>query len=115
MDVRLAATDEGYVAGKKAVLERAGLKAWAIAAHLIGQCVGVPWDPRLDGFAPSIFKGKSEAIVRELNSAGHEGPLSVEWEDSGMDRERGAAEALEYARRIDFASAGMAFDGAMKR
>jgi sugar phosphate isomerase/epimerase len=289
MDVGRAASDPRYVAEKKAALERHGLESWAIAAHLIGQCVGDPWDPRLDGFAPSEVKGKPEAIVawataamkdaaraakamgcsvvtcfmgspawrywysfpqtteamideafaeivrrwtpildvfddcgvlfalevhpteiafdlytaarlleafkgrrtlgfnfdpshllwqgikpelfirdfadriyhvhmkdvavrpdgrsgilgshlpfgdlrrgwnfvslgrgdvdfdaiiRELNAAGYAGPLSVEWEDAGMDRERGAAEALEYARRVDFAPAGMAFDGAMKR
>jgi sugar phosphate isomerase/epimerase len=289
LDVGRAASDPRYVAEKKAVLERNGLRAWAIAAHLAGQCVGDPWDPRLDGFAPPAAKGKPEAIVawaieamkdaaraakalgcgvvtcfmgspiwrfwysfpqtteamideayaeivrrwtpildvfdecgvrfalevhpteiafdvytaarlleafggrktlgfnfdpshllwqgikpelfvrdfadriyhvhmkdvavrldgragilgshlpfgdlrrgwnfvslgrgdvdfdaivRELNAAGYRGPLSVEWEDAGMDRERGAAEALEYARRIDFDPAGQAFDGAMKR
>lgn len=289
MDVGRAASDPRYVAEKKALLERHGLKAWAIAAHLIGQCVGDPWDPRLDGFAPAEVKGKPDAIVawatasmkdaaraaknmgcsvvtcfmgspiwrywysfpqtteamideafaeivrrwtpifdifdecgvrfalevhpteiafdvytaerlvaafggrktlgfnfdpshllwqgikpelfirdfadriyhvhmkdvavrldgrsgllgshlpfgdlrrgwnfvslgrgdvdfdaivRELNAAGYAGPLSVEWEDAGMDRGRGATESLEYARRVDFAPAGMAFDGAMKR
>ena len=55
-----------------------------------------------------------DAIIRELNDAGYRGPLSVEWEDSGMDREAGAREALEFVRRIDFAPSSMAFDAPMK-
>jgi sugar phosphate isomerase/epimerase len=31
------------------------------------------------------------------------GPLSVEWEDGGMDREHGAAEACAFVKRLDFA------------
>lgn len=289
MDVRAAASDLSYVAGRQAILERHGLKAWALAAHLAGQCVGDPWDPRLDNFAPASVKGKPDAIVawateemkaaakaaramgcsvvtcfmgspvwrywysfpqtpeemidgafativrrwtpifdafdaegvrfalevhpteiafdyytakrlleafgyrktlgfnfdpshllwqgvdpalfvrdfadriyhvhmkdvrvrrdgragilgshlpfgdlrrgwdfvslgrgdvdfdaivRELNAAGYSGPLSVEWEDAGMDREAGAREALEYARRVDFKPSTLAFDAAMRK
>lgn len=56
-----------------------------------------------------------DAIIRELNAAGYQGPLSVEWEDSGMDREFGAKEALEFVRRVDFAPSSLAFDAAMKK
>ena len=289
MDMRSAATDPRYVAGRKAILMSHGLKAWALSAHLAGQCVGDPWDPRLDNFAPPEVKGKPEAIVawataemmataraaanmgcgvvtcfmgspvwrywysfpqttesmideayaeivrrwspifdefdacgvrfalevhpteiafdywtakrlldafggrktlgfnfdpshllwqgidpalfirdfsdriyhvhmkdvhvrrdgrsgilgshlpfgdlrrgwdfvspghgdvdfdaiiRELNAAGYSGPLSVEWEDAGMDRDFGAREALEYTRRIDFPPSDRAFDAAMER
>ena len=38
-----------------------------------------------------------------LNRIGYHGPLSVEWEDSGMDREYGAQDALAFVRRTDFA------------
>jgi sugar phosphate isomerase/epimerase len=288
LDVRAAAADPGYVEAKKATLARHGLRAWAISAHLAGQCVGDPWDPRLDGFAPSKVRGKPEAIaawateemkcaaraaramgcsvvtcfmgspiwrywysfpqtteamidaayarivelwspildvfdecgvrfalevhpteiafdyytarrlldafggrrtlgfnfdpshllwqgvkpelfirdfadriyhvhmkdvavrldgragilgsllpfgdlrrgwnfcslghgdvdfdaiVRELNAAGYAGPLSVEWEDSGMEREYGAKESLDFVRRFDFRSSESAFDGTMK-
>ena len=55
-----------------------------------------------------------ERIIRELNAAGYQGPLSVEWEDMGMDREFGAGEALEFVRRIDFQPSTIAFDGAMR-
>jgi sugar phosphate isomerase/epimerase len=55
-----------------------------------------------------------DGIIRELNAARYTGPLSVEWEDSGMDREYGAREALEWTRKIDFAASGIAFDSALK-
>ncbi|MGE5623634.1 MAG: sugar phosphate isomerase/epimerase family protein [Methanocella sp.] len=56
-----------------------------------------------------------EEIVRALNDAGYTGPLSVEWEDSGMDRDHGAREALEFVRKVDFAPSRIAFDEAMKK
>jgi sugar phosphate isomerase/epimerase len=55
-----------------------------------------------------------DAIVRELNDAGYTGPLSVEWEDSGMDREVDAREALQFVRGVDFAPSSLAFDASMK-
>ncbi len=289
MDVRRAAADPKYVEERKAILAKHGLKAWALGAHLSGQCVGDLWDPRLDGFAPSEFKGQPERIrewaveemkntaraaknmgckvvtgfmgspvwkywysfpqtsetmideafklivglwtpildvfdasgvkfalevhpteiafdfytaerllaefkdrpalgfnfdpshliwqglkphlfvrdfakriyhvhmkdaaitldgragilgshlafgdnrrgwnfrslghgdvdfeniIRELNAAGYQGPLSVEWEDSGMEREFGAREALAFVRRVDFAPSELAFDAAMQK
>lgn len=289
MDVKRAATDPAYVAGRKAILAKHGLKCWALGAHLAGQCVGDLWDPRLDGFAPAEFKGNPakirewaiqemkytaraaaamgckvvtgfmgspvwkywysfpqttdqmiddafaeivklwtpildefdrlgvrfalevhpteiafdyytaqrllaefkdrptlgfnfdpshliwqgvtphiflrdfaskvyhvhmkdaavtldgkagiigshltfgdtrrgwnfrslghgdvdfENIIRELNVAGYQGPLSVEWEDSGMEREYGAKEACEFVRDIDFAPSNLAFDDALKQ
>jgi len=62
MDVRKAARDTEYVAGRKALLEKNGLKVWALGAHLAGQCVGDRYDERLDNFAPSDVKGKPEQI-----------------------------------------------------
>ncbi|NLM41834.1 MAG: sugar phosphate isomerase/epimerase, partial [Firmicutes bacterium] len=56
-----------------------------------------------------------EEIIRELNAIGYNGPLSVEWEDSGMEREFGARESLEFVRRINFAPSTMAFDESMKK
>jgi sugar phosphate isomerase/epimerase len=55
-----------------------------------------------------------EDIIRELNAGGYEGPLSVEWEDSGMDRVYGATEAAAFVRKVDFAPSNVAFDAAMK-
>lgn len=54
------------------------------------------------------------SIIRELNVAGYTGPLSVEWEDSGMDRDHGAREALEFCRKADFKPSDIAFDAAME-
>lgn len=51
-------------------------------------------------------------IVRALNRIGYSGPLSVEWEDSGMDREHGATEAAQAVRRSDFKASDVAFDAA---
>ena len=55
-----------------------------------------------------------EKIIRALNDIGYTGPLSVEWEDTGMDRLHGAKEALEFVRRIDFPKSQRAFDDSMK-
>ena len=55
-----------------------------------------------------------EAIIRELNSIGYEGPLSVEWEDSGMERFRGGAEACAFAKSVNISPNTGAFDAALK-
>ncbi len=56
-----------------------------------------------------------EEIIRHLNAAGYQGPLSVEWEDNGMDREFGATESVEFVRNINFSPSDIAFDGDMKQ
>ncbi len=56
-----------------------------------------------------------ETFFRALNRIGYDGPLSIEWEDSGMDREWGAQDALAFVRRTDFAPSSVAFDAAMQR
>jgi sugar phosphate isomerase/epimerase len=56
-----------------------------------------------------------EQLFRALNRIGYQGPLSIEWEDSGMDRDYGAADALGYVRRTDFPPSEIAFDAAMQR
>src|SRR5204862_6364221 len=56
-----------------------------------------------------------EAFFRALNRIGYAGPLSIEWEDSGMDREWGAQDALAFVRRTDCAPSAVAFDAAMQR
>lgn len=55
---------------------------------------------------------KIDPMVRALNRAGYQGPLSVEWEDSGMDREFGAAEAVRFVKAADFTPSNVAFDAA---
>ncbi|HEV7897142.1 MAG TPA: sugar phosphate isomerase/epimerase, partial [Planosporangium sp.] len=41
----------------------------------------------------------------------YDGPISIEWEDAGMDRLVGAPEALQFVRRHAFPPA-TAFDAA---
>src|ERR687891_170313 len=56
-----------------------------------------------------------ESLLRALNRIGYEGPLSIEWEDAGMDREWGAQDALAFVRRTDFEPSAVAFDAAYER
>ncbi len=56
-----------------------------------------------------------EEIIRALNAIGYKGPLSVEWEDSGMDREHGAAEACEFVKSTDFKPSDLVFDAAFEK
>jgi len=55
-----------------------------------------------------------DGIIRELNQMGYTGALSVEWEDSGMDRVFGATEACEYVRKMNFSPSTIAFDANLK-
>jgi len=54
-------------------------------------------------------------VVRALSRVGYHGPLSVEWEDAGMDREAGAREACAFVRQADFEPSAQAFDSAFQR
>lgn len=54
-----------------------------------------------------------ENIIRVLNAGGYEGPLSVEWEDSGMDRIDGATEAAAFVKKTDFKASDIKFDDAI--
>lgn len=64
------------------------------------------WDFRSPGRGDVNF----EEIIVALNDIGYDGPLSVEWEDSRMDRLHGAREALGFVRRLDFPPSATAFD-----
>jgi sugar phosphate isomerase/epimerase len=69
------------------------------------------WDFRSVGRGAIDF----ERIIRALNEIGYKGPLSVEWEDPGMDREHGAAESCAYTREVDFKPSAVAFDAAFEK
>ena len=69
------------------------------------------WDFRSLGHGDIKF----EDIIVALNDVGYQGPLSVEWEDSRMDREHGATEACEFVKKIDFAPSTVAFDAAFSK
>jgi sugar phosphate isomerase/epimerase len=74
-------------------------------------------DPRRgwDFVSPGHGDVKWDPIVRVLNRIGYQGPLSIEWEDSGMNREFGAREALQVVRNADFAPSDVAFDAAFAK
>lgn len=65
----------------------------------------------------SVGRGKIdfEEIIRALNDIGYKGPLSVEWEDSAMDREMGAAESCQFVKRVDFQPNSLAFDAVFNK
>ena len=65
-----------------------------------------------DFVSPGRGDVKWDPIIRALNRIGYDGPLSIEWEDSGMDRDWGAPEALKMVRSQDFDASEVAFDAA---
>lgn len=74
-------------------------------------------DPRRKWNFVSVGHGDVDfdGIIRELNFINYDGPLSVEWEDSGMEREFGAKEAFAYISKMNFSPSQIAFDSALKR
>jgi sugar phosphate isomerase/epimerase len=82
-----------------------------LASHLNFGEADRGWDFVSPGHGDVDF----ESFVRALNRIGYSGPLSIEWEDSGMDREWGARDALAFVRRADFEPSAVAFDAAMQR
>ncbi len=55
-----------------------------------------------------------DAIIRAINQIGYDGPLSIEWEDSGMERVFGGTEACAFTKKINFSPSDVAFDDAIK-
>jgi sugar phosphate isomerase/epimerase len=82
-----------------------------LGGHLDFGQAGRGWDFVSPGHGDVDF----EALFRVLNRIGYQGPLAVEWEDSGMDREWGAADAVTFLRRTDFAPSSLAFDAAFQK
>src|SRR6201998_2622991 len=75
----------------------------------------LPWgDPPRGWYFVSAGHGDVpwEDVFRMLNSIGYAGPISVEWEDAGMDRLQGAPQALQFLRQFDFDPPTAAFDAA---
>ena len=82
-----------------------------LGSHLNFGERGRGWDFVSPGHGDVDF----ESLFRALNRIGYTGPLSIEWEDTGMDREWGAQDALGFVRRSDFTPSAVAFDAAFKR
>ncbi|MEC5397346.1 sugar phosphate isomerase/epimerase family protein [Uliginosibacterium sp. H1] len=68
------------------------------------------WDFRSVGRGMVDF----ESIIVALNDIRYAGPLSVEWEDSRMDRVHGATESAAFCRRLDFEPSARAFDASFE-
>jgi sugar phosphate isomerase/epimerase len=51
-----------------------------------------------------------DELIRKLNQIGYSGPLSIEWEDSGMEREWGVQDALGFMQKLNFEPSSRAFD-----
>lgn len=85
-------------------------KAGVLGSHLEFGDTRRGWNFVSVGHGDVDFDG----ITRELNQMHYSGPLSVEWEDSGMDRVFGAKEAYAYVKRMNFEPSGVAFDAALK-
>ena len=86
-------------------------RAGILGSHLTFGDTRRGWNFRSLGHGDVDF----ERIIRELNAIGYDGPLSVEWEDSGMEREFGAHESLAFVRKVDFAPSNVAFDDAFSK
>ena len=74
---------------------------------------------RLSGVAPTQASDEQASHIfiewfRELNAARYEGPYSIEWEDSGMDRIQGATESCKYVKDLRIKPSDVAFDAALK-
>jgi sugar phosphate isomerase/epimerase len=71
-------------------------------------------DPRRGWDFRSVGRGGVdwEEIFRALNRIGYDGPLSVEWEDVGVNREIAAPEALRYVRSKAADASTRQFDAA---
>mgnify|MGYP001810155971 CR=1 FL=1 len=82
-----------------------------LSSHLNFGQPGRGWDFRSVGRGGVNF----EEIIRALNRANYQGPLSVEWEDCGMNRDQGAREACEFVKKVDFTPSNVQFDAAFDR
>ena len=75
----------------------------------------LPWgDPRRGWDFVSTGHGDMnwEDAFRALDSIGYDGPISIEWEDAGMDRLHGAPEALAHIRSLLWKRPTASFDSA---
>ena len=75
----------------------------------------LPWGDQHRGW-DFVSTGRGDVpwgdSFRALAAIGYDGPISVEWEDAGMDRLHGAPEALAFLKQFDFDPPTAAFDAA---
>ena len=97
-----------HVDCKDTRIRTANSRSGILGSHL-------PWgDPRRGWDFVSTGHGDVpwEDSVRALNAIGYDGPISIEWEDAGMDRLVGAPEALEFVRSLIWPRPTASFDAA---
>ncbi len=85
-------------------------RAGVMGSHL-------PWgDPRRGWDFVSTGHGDVpwEDSFRALDAIGYSGPLSIEWEDAGMNRLDGAAQALGFVRSLLWRDPEASFDAAFR-
>ena len=103
-----AFADRIYHVHVKDAVVRLGGQAGILGSHLSFGDPRRGWEFRSPGRGSVDF----EEIIRALNHVKYAGPLSVEWEDPGMDREAGAKEACQFVEQLDFVPSNSAFDAA---
>ncbi|MBW8036194.1 MAG: TIM barrel protein, partial [Planctomycetes bacterium] len=96
-----------HVHMKDAAIQLDG-RSGILASHLNFGQQERGWDFRSLGHGGVDF----EEIIRALNHIGYTGPLSVEWEDCGMERFHGATEACDFVNSVDFSPSNIQFDAA---
>ena len=70
-EVDRALSEDGYLAGRHALLEKYGLKCWAISCHLVGQAVcDHPIDERHQAILPAADLGRRVAGGRPAAGGG---------------------------------------------
>jgi sugar phosphate isomerase/epimerase len=97
-----------HVDCKDTRVRRASGRAGIVGSHL-------PWgDPRRGWDFVSTGHGDVpwEDAFRALSTIGYAGPVSIEWEDAGMDRLYGAEEAVGYIRDLLWRLPEQSFDAA---
>jgi len=75
--MEIAKADDAYCAGRKKLLEKYGLKLYAISTHLVGQAVCDQIDDRHKGILPGYVwgdgdpEGVRQRAAREIIATGH--------------------------------------------
>jgi sugar phosphate isomerase/epimerase len=85
-----------HVDCKDTRIRAASGRAGILGSHL-------PWgDPRRAWDFVSVGRGDVPwgDAFRALDAIAYDGPISIEWEDAGMDRLHGAPEALRFVRSL---------------
>jgi hypothetical protein len=81
-------------------------------------CRGDQFDVAEARSSPSSGRTSSTPTSRTRCATSTDAPRSSalnQWEDSGMDRDWGAPDALAFVRRTDFAPSSVAFDAAFAK